>query len=854
MKRGVSLLVCIYLSVLCLSAQNTRFEDYSVLLSPEKVYIQTDREVYNIGDTIWFRGYLENVSYLAKYAECNYIYVELVSAKWEKNAYKKVSEERFSIRKRIKVKRNDDGIVGYIPLTEDLNTGIATLRAYSYWMLNGDPSYMFNKNIELRNPMKDDFVNTLLMAEYSNQQTYDEIGVQNPFRKEILKKKPKTEEGIDLQFLPESGRYLPDRPSVMAVKAVNADGLGAKVSGEVFADGVSVASFSTNDLGMGSFIVSVPAGTKSLTAVAETPVEGFQFEGSLPLPEARAVIINVIPDTLGVSIAVADAGISLPPSASLIVYDRTEIVFQSPYSECAAGKRVAYADLRPGINNLAVIDDQGNVYAERPFFVFPAGKIFCDFAFDKPSYGKREKVSVTVSLHDEDGHPVDGSFSLAVTDEDYAPYSGEGHSIVSWMLLGCELKGLVEKPQRYFNDSIPLSQRIADIDALLLTQGWRYYDLEKILKGKTPAPVYGKEYTQSLSGYVNGVIGKSKHATLCFMAPSIDFSMIADLDSTAYFALNGLDFPDSTQFIVGAQGKGKLLKKMYTPILNPEYFAADFTYPNYLKTAGYSDEYAQFAMQSYYATDGTLTYTLAPARIVAQKPHLSPYPNDSFKTGEYRDEAQLLPYAAYDAISYIAETCPGVYYHDGLLSGSPYFISSHMQMKKIYPPINIYVNGFKVSQGEIAGLMMSEVDAFAYVRGIAAAKYDDAYRQSQSASFIHGATPAVFLSTRVPLRYAPNVTADRPLGWQRPAKFYTPKYESAASKKAFEPMRATLHWEPNLIFENGEARFEFWTSDHQAPCRIILEGVADTNRALSFQNYFTIFALRDFRNTNTTKQ
>ena len=100
MKRGVSLLVCIYLSVLCLSAQNTRFEDYSVLLSPEKVYIQTDREVYNIGDTIWFRGYLENVSYLAKYAECNYIYVELVSAKWEKNAYKKVSEERFSIHTR----------------------------------------------------------------------------------------------------------------------------------------------------------------------------------------------------------------------------------------------------------------------------------------------------------------------------------------------------------------------------------------------------------------------------------------------------------------------------------------------------------------------------------------------------------------------------------------------------------------------------------------------------------------------------------------------------------------------------------------------------------------------------------
>ena len=806
---------------------DTLFRNYSTLLSPEKVYLQTDREVYNIGDTIWFKGYLENVSALGEYDECNFIYVEVASAKWERNIYLNLPEERFTTRTRVKVKRSDDGFCGYLPLTEDLNTGLATIRAYSYWMLNGDPAYMFAKNLELRNPMKDDFVATLtnMSIPYTDQRTYDELGVQNPFRKEILKRKPKTEEGIDLQFLPESGRYLPDRPSVIAVKAVNADGLGAKVSGEVFADGVSLASFYTNELGMGRFVVSVPSGTKSLTAIAETPVEGFQFEGVLPLPEAQAVIINARPDTLGVSVSVADAGISLPTSASLIVYDRTEIVFQSPYTECAAGKRVAYSDLRPGINNLAVVDDQGNVYAERPFFVFPAGKISCDFSFDKPSYGKREKVSVAVSLHDEDGNPLDGSFSLAVTDEEYAPYSGEGHSIESWMLLGSELKGLVEKPQRYFNDSIPLSQRIADIDALLLTQGWRYYGLEKILKGKTPAPVYGKEYTQSLSGYVNGVLGKSRHATLCFMAPSIDFSMIADLDSTAYFALNGLDFPDSTQFIVGAQGKGKILKKMYTPILNPEYFAADYTYPNYLKAAGYSEEYAQYAMQSYYATDGTLTYTLAPARITAQKPHISPYPNDSFKPDQYRDEKMLAPYADYDVLSYVAETCPGVRLkQDGkVTSARTVRRGSNMNISETNPPVVFYVNGIPEDQSFIVGMMVSDIDALVYINGFGAAKYDP---NAGSVQFLQiGSPPIVLISAKYPVRHAPNVTADRPLGWQRPAKFYTPKYESTASKKAFEPMRATLHWEPCLHFENGQARFEYYTSDHSVPCRIIMEGL-----------------------------
>ena len=830
MKRTVPILIlALFAAVSAVQAQprsDSLFTAFSQLLSPEKVYLHTDREVYSIGDTVWVKGYLTNVSSDAAYPECNYLYVELFASRWAHHPFTGVYDSYTRMETRVKLKRQDDGIFsGYIPLTEDMNTGIATIRAYSYWQLNGQPEYLFAKNIEVRNPMKDEFVENLKIVRHMDQLTYDEIGVPNPFKKEILKRKPRSEEGIDLQFMPESGRYLPDRPSVLAVKAINTDGLGVKVSGEVFADGASITTFATNDLGMGTVEVTVPSGTKKLTAVAETVVENFRYEGTLPLPEARAVVIHAEMDTTGLFILVSDAGIKLPTSASLIVYDRTEIVFQSPYTECGNGKRVEYNALRPGINNIAVVDDAGNVYAERPFFVFPAGKVLCDISFDKPSYGKREKVTATVRLRDESGHPVDGDFSLAVTDEEYAPYSGEGHTIESWMLLGSELRGMIEKPQRYFCDTIPLDQRIADMDRLLLTQGWRYYDLEKILKGQTKRPTYGKEYTQSLSGYVAGVLGKSKHATLCFMAPSIDFSMIADLDSTAYFALNALDFPDSTQFIVGAQGKRKLLKKWYTPILNPDYFAAEYSYPNYLKNAGYSEAYAQYAMQSYYSTDGTLTYTIAPARITAPKSSLSPYPNDSFKNGQYRDEKRLESYKDYDLVSYIRETCPGVFWHDGMLVGRPYRISSQMGVITIYPPIVIYVNG--MLGASVEGMMVSNIDGFAYITGVQALRYDpNAGKYPPSASPV----PVVLISTKFPVRSAGNVAADKPLGWQKPSRFYAPKYETDASKKAFEPMRATLHWEPSLRVKDGEARFSFWTSDHQVPYRILLEGIVGSDR------------------------
>ena len=808
------------------SPVDSRFDSYARLLSPEKVYLHTDREIYNIGDTIWFRGYLENVAPQAEYAPGNYIYVELFSAQWERTIQQS-RQEKTRLRNRVKIKRGSDGaFTGYLPLTEDLNSGVATLRAYSYWMLNEDPQYLFTKDIEIRNPMKDEFLSDLLIAEYTDQRTYDDLGVRNPFRKELGARAGKKETDVDLQFLPESGRYLPGRRSVLAVKAVNQDGMGVQVEGTIRnAEGKTLATFKTNDVGLGKVSITVPAGTKRLKAEAETAVENFRFEADVPLPETAAVVISVIPDEKGVSIAVADAGLSLPASTYLAVYDRSGFVLQSHYAESRKGKRVNYAELNPGINVVAVFDETGRVYAERPFFVFPEGPVRTTVTLDNPKPGKREKVTANVRLSDAAGRPVSGDFSLAVTDEEYAPDSQTSHTLESWMLLGSELKGLVEQPQRYFDAKRPLSQRIAEADLLLLSQGWRYYDLSAILQNKNAKPRYGKEYSQSLSGYVNGVLGKSRSATLCFAAPSIGYSQIADLDSTAYFALNGLDFPDSTQFLVGAQGNGKVFKKWYMPILYPDYFAAPLSPVHYLQYAGYDREYGELARRSYAVTDGSLVYMLAPARIEAPRIfRLSPYPDDNFKRHQYRDEKMLQPYAEYDLLSYINETCPEFRRNVGLQSDQRL-----LGARAEHRIANIYVNGMLADMSELRNMRVSDIQAFVYITGAEAAKYNI----SQSNNGIGHTPPAILIAARYPERSAANVTAGRPLGWQRPARFYAPKYESAAAKKRFEPMRPTLHWEPEFRLVNGQAKVSFYSSDHAAPWRFVLEGLSDENRPIS---------------------
>ena len=71
-----------------------------------------------------------------------------------------------------------------------------------------------------------------------------------------------------------------------------------------------------------------------------------------------------------------------------------------------------------------------------------------------------------------------------------------------------------------------------------------------------------------------------------------------------------------------------------------------------------------------------------------------------------------------------------------------------------------------------------------------------------------------------------NVVSSYPIGWQKPAKMYSPKYESAqekASKRADK--RMTLYWNPALkIGADGKAQVSFYTNDTGADMRVEVEG------------------------------
>jgi TonB-dependent SusC/RagA subfamily outer membrane receptor len=95
-----------------------------------------------------------------------------------------------------------------------------------------------------------------------------------------------------------------------------------------------------------------------------------------------------------------------------------------------------------------------------------------------------------------------------------------------------------------------------------------------------------------------------------------------------------------------------------------------------------------------------------------------------------------------------------------------------------------------------------------------------------------GAGGAILITTKTgdgnfKMPRKPNVTSIRPLGYQIPAEFYSPKYSPAqGSVPAGRDNRKTLYWNPCVKLSNaGEGQFEFYTADKHTSYTVIMQGV-----------------------------
>ena len=449
--------------------------------SIEKIYIHTDRSTYVVGESLWYKAYSVYAYNNVLFNKSNVLYVELISP-----------DSKIIARNKTRL---EDGLAhGDFKLSDSIGikSGVYQLRAYTNWNRNFGADFIFKKNIEIL----DVFKNT---------------NIASP--ENLLKTKNLDEKSQNLfkvQFFPEGGSLLENVSSIVAFKATDLNGNPIKVQGKIFnskGDVVSL-SYSVHD-GMGKFILKP---TKGMQYYAEmTSINDDKIKVELPKANQQGYLLSVrkIKDKEVVTIKTNKQTLLERPNEKLTLNCTLRGVsyFKAtqPLNASALSFELATTNFPEGIFQLTLYDADFKPQSERLKYIDKNDTLLVKITTDKKIYKPKEKVTINLSSKSKTGNIIPASYSISSIDLNGLDGSREFESnISSYFLMESDIRGKVYNPNYYFYTNN--SNRLAHLDLLLLTQGWRDFIWKKMPEFKDSI-VYNAEKGIKVSGVVKSLFG-----------------------------------------------------------------------------------------------------------------------------------------------------------------------------------------------------------------------------------------------------------------------------------------------------------------------------------------------------------
>ncbi len=798
----------------------------------EKVHVTTDKDFYLSGDTVWLRAHVVDASSHHPVGASKYVYAEL-------------SDAAGRLVRRIKILQQEGLYAGYLPLSPDLSSGDYTLAAYTRHQLNLDPEYLFRKPLRIE-----------------------------AFRpREQASARSRSISDFDVSFFPEGGHLIPGVPGTVGFKALGDDGLSVAVSGRIVdSAGDEVCTFRSGIGGMGHFGFIPRAGERYW---AECRMEhGKSKRFALPAAVAGATALQVIAtDSMVLVMRRSDAQL---PAQRIVAQSRGRMLYDQTWAPGTARILFRRAELPSGIIQLLLLDNQGNALSERLFF--NRGDEIARTAItatpEGGRYTARGKVTLEIEVTDNEGNPLSGDFAVAITDSAAVP-ERESAGIHADLLICSELKGYIEQPNRYFETP----QNLQQLDDLLLTQGWKRYDVPEVLKGNYATPQIPFEQYQSIEGRIvkEGLFGKkSKLANYRLMALVPRFGAIeqAEIHKDGTFTLSGMDYPDSTTFVLRPLS-GKEFDREAVVKLSPEPAARIEPLPEQRtqRIAAESTELDPAEMARKYVEwtgNADMRNVMIEAVTISAERQLEKQKLQDWSKPEYRKanhtwtDTMIKRYGAYSILDAI-QRMPGIsvrgnhlYYQgrtpviavDGRICrsfGQVAGESVYMQTLPL-PGVSSSKSDEKTHAWRNAILQSGSVDIVDYpVEAYYPIEYVSrldlldgnaafsiwGYEASGGAISITLKSGAEWDALqRENMRT--DVQVAKPLGYQTPAECYTPAYDTPEAVKSQVPdFRTTLYWNPAVKAANGRATVECYLNDAATEPRIEIEGLS-AGRIVSF--------------------
>lgn len=224
----------------------------------------------------------------------------------------------------------------------------------------------------------------------------------------------------EVGFYPEGGDLVAGLVSRIAWQAVFGKGTGQKLKAMLLENGKTIDTIFTDHSGTGLFNLKpkphAEYAVKILMGIGAGLDQIFPLPRVLPAGFVLKITEALAGDTLDV-----DLSASMPAQVRVAIssqYTRASVLSPVIALDQAQKKlRIALSDVKKGLNTLTLLDDQGRPVAERLFFAHFNEGSKARLSSDKNSYHTREKVSLSVSLSNEEEKLVAGLFTVSCVQE-----------------------------------------------------------------------------------------------------------------------------------------------------------------------------------------------------------------------------------------------------------------------------------------------------------------------------------------------------------------------------------------------------------------------------------------------------
>lgn len=879
--------------ILNFPAHSQNNQIFSFGYEPEKIYLQLDGKVYTTDKTIWFKSIVTSSSDHILTKLSGVLYVELIDP-----------NEKILEKKLIKL---DNGIGnGFFDLNNSYSEGSYLIRAYTEWNNNFGSDFYFQEYIQVfasSTKVKADPISNITFIEKGNNEGqltayFDPLAIDSLHRKELtlflsiddkkdtmsikknddnkymldytvpgnsqfvtLKMQTKNllsysktvalnEARFDLQFFPESGELVTGLNSKVGFKAVDYNGKGTSVEGEILnGKGEIITSFKSNQLGMGSFMLTNVNNTTTYIARVKSKSVG-KISTNYPLPEVTIEGNVLSVDKKGNEILFTASSNYLKNDSIYIRASCRGLVYYVIKGKLQGGVlkfSLPVDSLPDGIIAFSMLDNLMHPVAERLYFnEKPESRINISVSTDKDIYTQRELTRLNIKTTNNNGEPVNANLSLLVLNkEEMGQIQRMRQNILSYFLLSSDLKGEIENPGFYFNED---NNSYNDLDALLLTQGWRKYLYSKPVDKICFQP----ETKLTVSGTVGGIFfQKKKSADLTLMTFGHHKSVQTQTtDSSGRFNFNINDeYGQNLNILIqSANNAGK--NKNYTIALDKK--ESPKVVFNHIISIGKVDSIVHKVVEknidrkkvedTYRLSSGIL---LGEVKVEAYK--MTPNrkkvmleigkPNKVISGEEIQKKEEKWSFGLYSVIQ--------AKYRDIIINrfkGYPGYLPSFLmaQVRASHETL-VVVDGITVNLFDyplIPNIPPSEVSSFEIIKD--AEHFATLYQEfnpevsplavpSQGdviAIYTYGGNgifgvfkPEGIIKAAVPVFSAPR-------------EFYAPKYENLQANDWYKPdLRALIHWEPKVSVDSlGKASSTFYNADVTGEIELVVEAISEDGK------------------------